>query len=1119
MELVDHVFSPLIQQGVNKGDILDMMEQFGLIAKYSPSPADVQYFVPCQLRSSPEELCKMEPSCTDPCLLYLHFQEGFVPHGLFTRLVSKSVAWCGANGSSQPPKLYQNGAWFVLEGRVIHDMILICKKKFIKILLRQRVNEAVLVSNSTLAEVARNVRLFMERILEKMSQEFPYLSRMQYEFCVECPYCQQGGRKCTDHNQLSCAKEDCLHLLELRQGQALICMESINPQAGQEEDNDGASADGIHALRARILEVLRKEPYMGEKIPVRWFNFEKVIEALVADNVYHTNTVHLQTYAKDVCFIEDDGQFHTMLNFYHDLGMIVKHRSTVILKAQWLIDLFKKLITIPAFKKADPVHSKYWLELERSGVLKMELVDHVFSPLIQQGVNKGDILDMMEQFGLIAKYSPSLADVQYFVPCQLRSSPEELCKVEPSSTDPCPLYLHFLEGFVPHGLFTRLVSKSVAWCGASGLSQPPKLYQNGAWFVLEGRKFIKILLRQRIKTGALPVSNSTLAEVARSVRLFIESILEKMSREFPYLSRMQHEFCVECPYCQQGGRKCTNHNQLSCTEEECIHLLELRQGQDLICMESMSNEVLTVPGQERWLLNQDLAPSVRRTSQVVPLRGHPAECDKTLKVALLASEWNSSMGGLSTINRHLAILMAKRNEVEVTLLVPQFACSEEEKRDAESHKIIIKEAERRPGFDALDWLSFPPKDLVIDVVLGHGAKLGRQAQIIRESHSCQWVQVVHTAPEELGMFKNYPRAIARGEEKTTAEVDLCKLANLVVAVGPKLTEAYSAYLQSCERQQDIMSLTPGTFKEFSTLNHASIDSEKFRVLTFGRGDPEDFGLKGYDIAAKAVAELKDNSYHLIFNARALVVYDITQRRSFEKAKELVDEFAQRARPANIHLKSVLLDHDMIVTLVMWDISGSVFFFEKVKALVVYDITQRCSFEKAKELVDEFAQRAGPGAFVALVGNKADLESRREVSFKEAQDYADGNNMVEILMEVSALTGENVALFRIWRDKADRELSCAKRLAGTQPVVKQKLALRRKTLNLSERNLNSVEMEFLMRILIWRPLLLAQIQLLYLSCNNLLYLHLYLYLFSLTCLKVNDNRLSFLPKSIQCNVAF
>ena len=37
-----------------------------------------------------------------------------------------------------------------------------------------------------------------------------------------------------------------------------------------------------------------------------------------------------------------------------------------------------------------------------------------------------------------------------------------------------------------------------------------------------------------------------------------------------------------------------------------------------------------------------------------------------------------------------------------------------------------------------------------------------------------------------------------------------------------------------------------------------------KVLTFGRGDPEDFSLKGYDIAAKAIAKLKDHSYRLIF---------------------------------------------------------------------------------------------------------------------------------------------------------------------------------------------------------------------------------------------------------------
>ena len=91
------------------------------------------------------------------------------------------------------------------------------------------------------------------------------------------------------------------------------------------------------------------------------------------------------------------------------------------------------------------------------------------------------------------------------------------------------------------------------------------------------------------------------------------------------------------------------------------------------------------------------------------------------------------MEGLSTINGQLAILLAKHSEVDVTLLVPQFACSEEERETARIHNISLKEVQRRPGYaDPLDWLSVPPRDLDIDIVLGHGAKLGKQAQLIRK---------------------------------------------------------------------------------------------------------------------------------------------------------------------------------------------------------------------------------------------------------------------------------------------------------------------------------------------------------------------------------------------------
>ena len=253
------------------------------------------------------------------------------------------------------------------------------------------------------------------------------------------------------------------------------------------------------------------------------------------------------------------------------------------------------------------------------------------------------------------------------------------------------------------------------------------------------------------------------------------------------------------------------------------------------------------------------------TAQESPTKDDQGKSDTALSVTLLASEWDSTKGGLSTINRELAIELAQHEQLKVTLLVPQYSCSEEGKRTAASHKVSIREAERRPGYnDPLDWLSFPPRDLAIDIILGHGGKLGKQAQVIRESYSCKWVQVVHTAPEELGMHKDYPEAISKGEEKNRTEVDLCKLANVVVTVGPKLKEAYSSYLRSCEKHQDIIQLTPGTFSEFSDIRQATTEGANFKVLTFGRGDPEDFSLKGYDISAKAILELKDSSYFLVF---------------------------------------------------------------------------------------------------------------------------------------------------------------------------------------------------------------------------------------------------------------
>ena len=228
---------------------------------------------------------------------------------------------------------------------------------------------------------------------------------------------------------------------------------------------------------------------------------------------------------------------------------------------------------------------------------------------------------------------------------------------------------------------------------------------------------------------------------------------------------------------------------------------------------------------------------------------------RKVKVTILASEWGSSKEELSTMNRELAIQLAKCPEVEITVFLPQ--CSQNDKKEALKYNVKIVEATPMPGFEQLDWLCFPPEDLQIDIVVGHGVKLGKQAQVIKNSKKCKWVQMVHTDPEELWMFKSYSNLNSQSEEKDKTEVELCKLADHVVGIGPKLSEAFRSYLRGCQKDDNILDFTPGVFEEFETVKQVPSERKPRSVLVFGRGDVEDFNLKGFDIAGRAIAALKD----------------------------------------------------------------------------------------------------------------------------------------------------------------------------------------------------------------------------------------------------------------------
>ena len=173
-----------------------MMDQFGLIAKYITSPTNEMYFVPCQLKTPPEALCEIEPSPLDPCPLYLHFRGNFVPHGFFWQLVSRITKWCSKGGFTQPPRFFLAASRFFMQKKSIHHQLtLLCKKRFIKIVLThsELVYRALF---SEAREFAILVRTFLEETVQDLRRELPWLGNLKCDFCVACPGCLRKEEMC-----------------------------------------------------------------------------------------------------------------------------------------------------------------------------------------------------------------------------------------------------------------------------------------------------------------------------------------------------------------------------------------------------------------------------------------------------------------------------------------------------------------------------------------------------------------------------------------------------------------------------------------------------------------------------------------------------------------------------------------------------------------------------------------------------------------------------------------------------------------------------------------------------------------------------------------------------------
>ena len=112
------------------------------------------------------------------------------------------------------------------------------------------------------------------------------------------------------------------------------------------------------------------------------------------------------------------------------------------------------------------------------------------------------------------------------------------------------------------------------------------------------------------------------------------------------------------------------------------------------------------------------------------------------------------------------------------------------------------------------------------------------------------------------------------------------------------------------------------------------------------------------------------------------------------------------------VKTIKIDGKLI-KIQIWDTAGQeafqaitrTYYKGAMGALLVYDITRRDSFIHVTKWLEEVRNNSSKNIIIILIGNKKDLEDKRQVTYEEGEAFAKENGL--LFLESSAKTAFNV----------------------------------------------------------------------------------------------------------------
>ena len=370
----------------------------------------------------------------------------------------------------------------------------------------------------------------------------------------------------------------------------------------------GSECPEVVRLRQEVLAVSKALPQMKEAIPIKWLKYEKELQVMKEGGKKWIGRDAAKTVASEACSIIDDQEFQTLLNFLHDKRSLIHFNDTpeleklVVLDPQWLIDVFKMVITVRPYDPKQGSFEPLWEKLQNEGILEEKLLQHVWADLFVDKETPESLIKIMEKFSLLCSWPSSDASCskQYLVPSMLMSHPPKGITSLVASAHIPALFLKFESSHVPPGLFPRLVLQFFQWDQEE--QGKPQLYHNFARFYTCQNEECSIILLCHSSSIAVVVQQGTSQDLAdslqsnlscsgdvrydtcevtcaRAVRRQLGLMLESIRNEFCWFRNMKYEVSFICPVCCQGGAVnfCRVHATQGCKQEECIHFLSETQ--------------------------------------------------------------------------------------------------------------------------------------------------------------------------------------------------------------------------------------------------------------------------------------------------------------------------------------------------------------------------------------------------------------------------------------------------------------------------------------------------------------------------------------------------------------